>query len=74
MTVSDVSAENEDTVEAAFQCLCYVYRIDSARAHRAQHSNSGRVLESGYTGQVRSGVGAPITEESQDLWFKSMAH
>lgn len=74
MAVSEVSAEDEHSIEAASKAFDHMERIDPARAHRSKNPDGRGILEAGNPCQIRSGVGTPVTEESKYLGLEGFFH
>jgi hypothetical protein len=65
-----VSASHQDTVGPFAQGLENKLRIDAPRAHHPDNPGVWRVLEPGYTRQVRPTVTTPVTQKADDFRFK----
>ena len=74
MAISDMSPGDQYAVKSAFQTIDDKNRIYPAGAHDSDGPYGGGILNSRYTGLVRTCIGAPVAEEGQDFWSKSMIH
>jgi hypothetical protein len=70
MAITEMSPGNQYTVTSLFKRLQNKQRVDSARTHDAHGSDVGWILQPGYTGQIRTGIGTPVTQKSNYFWFK----
>jgi hypothetical protein len=63
MTVTDVSAGNQNSVRPFQKRLQQKAMIHATGAHEPDQTDIGRVLHAGHTSQVSPGVSAPIADE-----------
>jgi hypothetical protein len=70
MAITEMSPGDQYAVTSLFKGLQYKQWIHSARTHNAHGSYVGRILQSGYTGQIRAGIGTPVTQKSNYFWLK----
>ncbi len=74
MTVADVSAGNQDAICSFQESLEQKAVIHPAGTHESDQPDIGRILHSGHPCQVSPGVGAPVADESQNIWFIIRRH
>ncbi len=74
MAISWMAAGNEDTIGSLLECGEDVERRNAAGTHHLDGDDIGRVLHSGYAGQVTSCRGAPFAEKSDDFGFEFLRH
>lgn len=70
MAITEMSPGDQYAVTSLFKSLQNKQRVDSARTHDAYGSNVGWILQPGYTGQIRTGIGTPVTQKSNYFWLK----
>ena len=70
MAITEMSTGHQYTVASFSECLDNENRIDPSRAHDAYGPDVGRVLQTGYAGQIRTGVGTPVTKKCHDFGFE----
>jgi hypothetical protein len=70
MAITEMSPGDQYTVTSLFKRLQYKQRVDSARTHDAYGPDVGGILQPGYTGQIRTGIGTPVTKKSNYFWLK----
>jgi hypothetical protein len=70
MAITEMSPGDQYAVTSLFKRLQYKQWVDSARTHDAHGSYVGWVLQPGYTGQIRAGIGTPVTQKSNYFWLK----
>ncbi|VBB43355.1 hypothetical protein TRIP_B250416 [uncultured Desulfatiglans sp.] len=74
MAFPDVSAGDEDAVEAAPEPLDDVDGVHPAGAHHADGPEGRRVLDPRDPGEVRPGIGAPVAEKRENFRFEGLWH
>jgi hypothetical protein len=74
MTVAHVSAGNQDAVYPFQKSPEQEAVMDPATAHEPDQTYIGRILHTGYTGQVSPGVGTPVADECQYVRFFSLQY
>jgi len=70
MAITEMSPGHQYAVASVLKCFQYEQRIDPPRTHDADRSNIWGILQPGNARQIGTGVGAPVTQKSNDLWFK----
>jgi hypothetical protein len=70
MAITEMSPRYQDAVASLFKRLDNKQRIDPSRAHDPYGSNVGWILQPGYTGQIRSGIRAPVAQKRYDFRFE----
>ena len=70
MTVADVSAAYKDAICALLECLEYLMWANSGRTQSPYGPHVGWILQTTYSGKVRSSIGAPVTQKTYYGWFK----
>ena len=64
MTFTQVSPANQDSVYPLDEGIQNEWGIHSAWAHNPDNPDIGRVLESGNTRSIRTGITAPVAKEA----------
>jgi hypothetical protein len=67
MTVAEMSASHQNAITSTFERLNNKQRIHPAGTHNPDSPHVRRMLKSGYPGQIRSGVSAPIAEKRNNF-------
>ena len=67
MTIADVSAGHQHTVRPSQKRLKQEAVIHPAGAHQADQTHMGRILDAGHTGEIGSGISAPVADKGQYL-------
>jgi hypothetical protein len=70
MAITEMSPGHQYAVTSLFKRFQNKQRVDPARTHDAHGSYVGWILQPGYTGQIGSGIGTPVTQKSDYFWFK----
>lgn len=70
MAFAKMSAAGKDAVRAVDKTFHKENRVDAARTHHPDDSHMGRILKTGHTGSISSGIATPVAEETQDLRFE----
>jgi hypothetical protein len=70
MAVTDVSTGHQYAIGSLFESADNEHRVHPPRTHYPNGSQVGRVLQTGNAGQVCACISAPITQKSDNLWFK----
>jgi hypothetical protein len=70
MTVADVSTGHQHTVGTLLKSTDDKHRVHPPGTHDANGSQVGWVLQSRDAGQIRTGVRTPVTQKSDNFWFK----
>jgi hypothetical protein len=70
MAVTDVSTGHQYTIGSFFESADNEHRIHPSGTHDSDGSQVGRVLQTRNAGQVRTCISTPITQKSDNLWFK----
>src|ERR1035441_5654413 len=74
VAVPGMATANQHAVGAFGKCLQDKLHVHAPGAHYAHHFGIGRVLDARSPRQVGREIGAPVTEESHDLGFKTIRH
>ena len=69
MTVANVSAGNQNAVRPFQKSLEQEAMIDPAGTHESNQTDIGRILHAGHPGQIGPGIGTPVADESDNIWF-----
>jgi hypothetical protein len=70
MAITEMSPGDQYAVTSLFKHSQNKQRIHPARTHDAHGSYVGWILQPGYTGQIRAGIGTPVTQKSNYFWLK----
>jgi len=63
MAVADVSAGYQYAVYPFKESPQQETMVHSAGAHQADQTHMGRILDAGHTGQIGSGISAPVADK-----------
>jgi hypothetical protein len=74
MAFSKMSPHDDDAIRTFDQSIDYQVRVNHARAHYPDRTHVGRILHTGYTGQVSPGICAPVAKKTDDFGFKLIRH
>jgi hypothetical protein len=74
MAVADVSPAYQNAVGALLEGFEDEIRRDPARAHDPNHPDIRGVLHPAHTGQISTGISAPVAAKSDNLRLKFSTH
>jgi len=74
MAFSGVSATYQDPVGSFSKRVDYEIGVHHAGAHNADYATVWGIMKPGDASQVRSGIGAPVAQKSENQRFKLFAH
>src|SRR5208337_3709615 len=69
MTLTRMTSGNQNSIGAGLQGFHYIERIDSSGAGNADNAHIRRILNSADSGQVGSGIGTPVADNSDYFRF-----
>jgi len=72
VAVTDVATRHKDSVRSLLQSMQEVMRGNASGAHDPNDADVWGILKAAYPGQVGACITAPVAEESQNPWFKSI--
>jgi hypothetical protein len=67
MAIADMSPGHKNTVSTLIKRIEQKPVMDPSGAHHPNQSDIGWILNPGYTGQIRSGIGTPVADKSDYL-------
>jgi hypothetical protein len=70
MTVAQVSPHDNDAVKPPIQGVHHQPGMHHTGTHGPNDPHVGRILQPGNTGQITTGIGAPVAQETEDDRFK----
>jgi hypothetical protein len=70
MAVSGVTSTDQDRIGSLKQGFYYIFRVNHAGTHDPNQPHIGRISQSGSSGQIRSGIRAPVANKSNDRRFE----
>jgi hypothetical protein len=70
MAITEVSPGHQNTVAPVLERFQDEHRIDPARTHHAYGTDARGILQSGNARQISAGIGTPVTQKSNNFWFK----
>jgi hypothetical protein len=71
MTFTEVSTEDHNPIGTLAESIQDVLGMNHPRTHHPYNPHIVRILHSGNTREISSGVGAPVAAEGNDFWFKT---
>ena len=74
VTVSGMTARNQHPVGALLESLEDHQRAHSASTGKPHQAHAGGVLETGGAGHVGAGIGAPITDQGDDVGLPTLGN
>jgi hypothetical protein len=70
MAVSGMTSTDQDRIGALKQGLDHIFGVDHTGTHDPNQPHIGRISQPGGSGQIRSGVSAPVANKSNDCGFE----
>ncbi len=70
MAFAQMSATGKDAVRSVDKTFHKENRVNATRTHHPDDAHMRRILKTGHTGSISSGIATPVAKETQDLRFE----